>query len=106
MNHLSELTDALSDICDKINAWQIRNGAKYDYNHILNGALAALSSGEKLEDLKNLLREIDHAYYRKGERISGYIQAGVISLEQARRLQDAIDHYLGASKDDPDLSVG
>jgi hypothetical protein len=89
----SELIEALSGVCESVNQYLEASGAKYDYNSELNEALRALRSGESKAELQKRFVCIDEAFFRRGERMMSLIGAGIVSREQAVRLEDRMGRY-------------
>ena len=93
METRNELIEALSAVCESVNKDLEAKGAEYDYNHELTDALHALRSGESKPELRRRFSPIDEAFLRRGERMSGYVGAGIVSREQAVRLEEAMGRY-------------
>ena len=99
MTYRELLIEALSVVCDRINEDLNQKGAKYDYNYEMNDALIGLRSGQAKDELQKKFSNIDDIYFRRGERISSYISANIITSLDANRLEEAMGHYFRSNED-------
>ena len=99
MTNREKLAECLSIVCKKINDDLKRTNEVYDYNFILNSALLALRSGESKLELQRRFRHIDNAYFGRGERMLGYIQAGIVTDEDDMNLRAAMASYFRGDED-------
>ena len=90
MNNLEELKGVLKVVCQKIDDdLKTRSAEEWAFNHPLNQLRMAADEAD-FDKIKSLASHIIPAYFRRGERIAGYIQSGVISSVDALDLENAI----------------
>jgi hypothetical protein len=99
MTKREDLVRNLQIICDKINADLVKSGAKYDYNWLLNDTLNALHAGESKTELRSRFGQIGSTYFGKGEQMGGYIQAEVVTANEANNFRSAMRDYLLSDED-------
>ena len=90
MSKQEALRKCLVPICEAIDEDLKRRGAAPEhFNHPLNLLQTAVND-ENVNEMKNLISHIVPAYFGRGERITGYLQNGIITVEQSNLLQSAL----------------